>query len=116
MLDIKAFDPMLHKRLTGRDNGRVLESARLLAKAGKLYELRYLMIPGETDSEREIENLKRFAHELDGPVRIRLNAFRTHGVRGEAEHWPAMDRARVEEAAAMLHADGLGPVALPSVW
>lgn len=116
MLDIKAFDPETHNRLTGRDNTRSLESARLLHKAGKLYEIRYLMIPDQTDGAAEIESLKAFLRALGGPVRIRLNAFRTHGVRDAAARWPAMAREKVEAVAGILNGAGLGPVALPALW
>ena len=45
MLDIKAFDNGTHMALTGRCNRRSLASARSLHAHGKLFELRYLMIP-----------------------------------------------------------------------
>ena len=115
MLDIKAFDPEIHQHLTGRGNSRSLEAARLLHETGKLHELRYLMIPGQTDSDTEIEQLKAFAASLGGPVRIRLNAYRTHGVRGEAADWPALDRDRIEAAAAILENADIGPVLLPAI-
>jgi pyruvate formate lyase activating enzyme len=116
MLDIKAFDPARHKRLTGKDNARVLASARLLHAAGKLHELRYLMIPGETDREDEVAALEAFVTELGGPVRLRLNAFRNHGVKGEAADWPPMERETLESAAARLKAAGVGPLILPTVY
>jgi len=115
MLDIKAFDPALHQRLTGRSNARSLASAYILHKAGKLYELRYLMIPGQTDSAAELESLKAFARSLGGPVRLRLNAFRSHGVRGEAAAWPPMPGDEVAAAARQLARANIGPVALPAI-
>jgi pyruvate-formate lyase-activating enzyme len=116
MLDIKAFDPALHLGLTGRDNARSLNSARITHAAGKLYELRYLMLPGQTDTPEEIAHLIRFADELGGPLRIRLNAFHAQGVRGKAGDWPSMPRPRVEAVADQLRQAGLGPVILPAVW
>ncbi|MCM5554795.1 YjjW family glycine radical enzyme activase [Pleomorphomonas sp. NRKKF1] len=116
MLDIKAFDPERHRRLTGADNDLSLASARLLAEAGKLYELRFLMIPGETDSPEEISALSALAHELGPHTRLRLNAFQHHGVRGPAATWAPMPRAGVEAAAGVLQASGLAEVVLPSVW
>lgn len=118
MLDVKAFDAGRHRRLTGQDNARVLASARLLAAAGKLHELRFLMVPGETDRAEEIAALVAFAREIGagGPrVPIRLNAFRHHGVRGPALAWPAMPREGIEAAAAALVAAGF-TVRLPAVW
>ena len=116
MLDIKAFDPDTHHYLTGRDNARSLESARILHKAGKLHELRYLMVPDQTDSEAEIESLKAFTQTLDGPVCVRLNAFRTHGVRGAAADWPTITREKVEAAAGVLERANVGPILLSALW
>ncbi|WP_420411189.1 YjjW family glycine radical enzyme activase [Roseibium sp.] len=115
MLDIKAFDVQLHKSLTKRTNTRSLASARQLADAGKLYELRYLMIPGRTDTDAELDALADFVRSLPQPIRLRLNGFRTHGVRPEAAKLPALARDRLEAAAAKLETAGLGPVALPAI-
>jgi len=116
MLDIKAFDPYLHQYLTGRDNARVLASARRLHAAGKLHELRFLLIPGQTDTGAEIAALISFVKKLGHGLRIRLNAFRRHGVRGAAADWPPMPREGVEAVAEQLTAAGLGPVSVPAVW
>lgn len=116
MADVKAFDPVRHRRLTRQGNVRPLASARLLAAAGKLHELRFLMIPGETDGADEIAALAAFVTELGPETRVRLNAFQHHGVRGPAHAWPKMSRQGVEAAAAALRAAGLRTVALPAVW
>ncbi|WP_370676322.1 YjjW family glycine radical enzyme activase [Pleomorphomonas sp. PLEO] len=116
MLDIKAFDTERHRRLTGTDNDLSLASARLLADAGKLYELRFLLIPGETDHPEEIAALATLACALGSQTRLRLNAFQHHGVRGPAASWLPMPRAGVEAAAATLRANGVAEVAVPSVW
>lgn len=116
MLDIKAFDPTRHRRLTGADNDLSLASARQLAEAGKLYELRFLLIPGETDRPEEIAALAALAQELGPDTRLRLNAFQHHGVRGPVASWPTMPRGGVEAAAATLRAAGIAEVAVPSVW
>lgn len=116
MLDVKAFDPERHRRLTGAENALSIASARLLATAGKLYELRFLMIPGETDRTEEIAALITLASELGPAIRLRLNAFQNHGVRGPAATWAPMARDGVEAAAASLRAAGISEVAVPSVW
>lgn len=115
MLDIKAFDADLHRELTGRANARSLASVRMLHAAGKLFELRYLMIPDHTDSDADIDALIGFVKSLGGQVRIRLNGFRTHGVRGEAAAWPAMERERLVAAATRLECADIGPVSLPAL-
>lgn len=52
MLDVTAFEPARHRALTGQDNDRVLALARLLAQAGKLAEIRLLVISGWTEARR----------------------------------------------------------------
>ena len=116
MLDIKAFDNGTHMALTGRCNRRSLASARSLHAHGKLFELRYLMIPSHTDTDLELDQLAEFASSLDRSLRVRLNAFQHHGVRGEAREWEKMSRAGVEMAAERLRAAGLANVVTPSVW
>jgi pyruvate formate lyase activating enzyme len=114
MLDIKAMDPARHQSLTGQGNARVMASAWALAAAGKLAELRFLVVPGQTDRDDEIAAFTALARNLG--VRLRLNAFRHHGVRGAALDWPEAERDQVEPIAGALEAEGLGPVATPPVW
>ena len=116
MLDIKGVDPALHQRLTGQSNEKVLHSARLLHEAGKLFELRYLLIPGQTDSTQQITALQNLANRLGDNIRIRLNAFQHHGVRGPALDWKTMEREGVERAAAQLREAGISDVVTPVLY
>lgn len=122
MLDVKAMDRDRHRALTGRDNDRVLASARIVQAAGKLQELRYLMVPGMNDQEEEIAALIGFARDLGlqagqaGGPRIRLNAYQHHGVRGPARDWPKMTRDGLEAVAARLRGAGLTEVVTPVVY
>ena len=116
MLDIKGFDPTLHKRLTGKSGDKALRSARLLHQAGKLYELRYLLTPGQTDGQEEIDALQAFAAGLGGDIRVRLNAFQHHGVRGKALNWPTMQREGVEQIATRLRNAGIAQVIIPALY
>ena len=116
MLDIKSFDSATHQALTGMQNVKSLESARLLQAAGKLHELRFLLIPGETDSDAELDSLIRFAKALGADTRVRLNAFQHHGVKGEALGWEKMTEAGVRKAAERLRAAGIGNIATPAVY
>jgi len=115
MLDVKAFDPARHVALTGRSNARSLASVRHVHAAGKLAELRFLMVPGQTDSDAELDALLALAGELGPDVPIRLNGFRRHGVRGKAEGWPDMPRDGLEAAAARLRGAGVAHVSLPAL-
>jgi YjjW family glycine radical enzyme activase len=116
MLDIKSFHQPTHQELTGEDNLMSLRSARLLHAAGKLYELRFLMIPGKTDGDAELDKLIDFARSLGDDIRIKLIAFQHHGVRGEALGWDKMPEAGVDMAAARLRAAGMQNVVTPAVY
>lgn len=116
MLDIKGFDKPTHEALTGMTNTRSLASARLLHAAGKLYELRFLLVPGKTDGDAELDRLLEFVQELGADTRVKLNAFQHHGVRGEALGWDKMTEAGVERAAGRLRAAGISNIATPAVY
>jgi YjjW family glycine radical enzyme activase len=114
MLDIKAFHQPLHAELTGMNNLQSLESAKTLYTAGKLYELRFLMIPGKTDCEAELNSLIDFVAALGSNVRVKLNAFQHHGVRGKALDWQKMSETGVIAAAERLRAAGIDNVITPT--
>lgn len=116
MLDIKAFQQPLHHELTGRDNLLSLQSAKILYVAEKLYELRFLMIPGKTDGEAELSGLIDFVATLGPDVRVRLNAFQHHGVKGEALDWQKMHETDVIAAAERLRAAGINNVITPTTY
>ena len=116
MLDIKGFDNHTHEALTGMPNEKSLQSARLLHAAGKLHELRFLLVPGRTDSDAELDSLVELVSELGVGTRIRLNAFQHHGVRGKALGWDKMTEAGVDKAAERLRAAGISNVATPAVY
>ncbi|MFV0360982.1 YjjW family glycine radical enzyme activase [Tropicimonas sp.] len=116
MLDIKALDDTTHRALTGVGNALVLRSARFLHQMDKLHELRFLVVPGYTDSRAEIGALAAFVQSLDPGIRVRLNAFQRHGVRGPARDWPAATRDSVEIIAEWLRRSGLREVETPAIY
>ena len=94
------------------------QALQLLAQAGKLAEVRLLMVPGRSDfldaTGALEEALTTFLLSL-GPVPIRLNGFRHHGVRGEALSWPEAGSADLTVLANALKAKGFGSVMLPAI-
>jgi pyruvate formate lyase activating enzyme len=116
MLDIKAFSNERHMALIGKGNERSLNSVRLVHAAGKLHEIRFLLIPGETDSDDELHSLADFVASLGDDVRVRLNAFQHHGVRGDALQWEKMPEAGVGLAAQRLRMAGIDNVVTPAVY
>ncbi len=116
MLDIKSFDSATHRELTTKDNLKSLRSARILQAAGKLYELRVLLIPGKTDSDAELDGLIDFVQLLGRDTRVKLNAFQHHGVRAKALAWEKMSEAGVDRAAGRLRAAGIDNVITPALY
>jgi len=116
MLDIKAFDPALHHGLTGQDNEKTLKTAETVRDAGKLYELRFLVIPGKTDTAAEIDSLTEFSLSLGPDIRVRLNAFQHHGVRAEAQGWEVMAKTGIDKFAAHLRKAGISEVITPALY
>ncbi len=118
MIDLKGWHEPVHLALTGRGRERVLVSLQLLAQAGKLAEVRLLLVPGRSDfldADGTLDGgLAAFLRAL-GPVPIRLNGFRHHGVRGEALSWPEAGSADLTVLANALKAKGFGSVMLPAI-
>jgi pyruvate formate lyase activating enzyme len=88
MLDLKALDEQKHLELTGNSNSVVLDSIKHLQKLGKLYEVRLLLIPGVNDSDQQLIDTAMWLRNIDPAMRIKINAFKTHGVRAVAKVWP----------------------------
>ncbi len=116
MIDVKAFCSARHQDLTGQSNSETLRSARLVYAAGRLHELRFLLIPGETDIPAELDGLAEFVRSLGTDLRVKLNAFQRHGVRGPARSWTPMTEEGVDEAAEHLRAAGLKNIVRPAVY
>ena len=116
MIDLKGGRESVHHSLTGQGRERVLASLQLLARAGKLAELRLLQVPWRSDfldARGELDaGLAAFLQTL-GPVPIRLNGFRHHGVRGEAMGWQEAAMEELDRLSNALKVKGFGPIALP---
>ena len=116
MIDLKGWRDSVHHALTGQGRERVLASLQLLARVGKLEELRLLHVPGRTDfidADGKLEaGLVSFLQSL-GPVPIRLNGFRHHGVHGEALAWQEAAMDELDGLSNALKVKGFGPISLP---
>lgn len=75
LYDLKAIDPEVHKRCTGRDNGLILENLRKLDELGCRVEIRYPYVPGYNDGE--CEKIGAFLAERKHIKRIKVLGY--HG-------------------------------------
>lgn len=80
ILDMKAFTSAQHQRVTGvQDNAPVLEFGRRLSTLKRPMWLRYVLVPGLTDVDEEIEQIARFAGSLGVVERAEILPFHQMG-------------------------------------
>lgn len=83
MLDVKAYNTEAHRKLTGKGSELVLMNAVELAKAGKLEEIRTVIVPNLLPDEETVDQTtKLIAPYLKiKDIRYKIIAFRNMGVR-----------------------------------
>jgi len=79
ILDIKAWDPERHRRLTGMEIGPTLEFARRLAARRRPVWVRYVLVPGWGDQPGEAEGVAAFAASLGNVERVDVLPFHQMG-------------------------------------
>ncbi len=97
LFDLKALDPDIHLRLTGRDNQEILQNMEQISARGLLHEIRTVVVPGFNDSEGEIGRIAEWIRQLNAYSNWRLIPFRPHGVRSYLGHSPSLGAARLAE-------------------
>jgi pyruvate-formate lyase-activating enzyme len=110
MVDLKALDPDVHRRLTGRDNDLVLDSIRYLHAHGRLAEVRLLLVPWFNDTAEQLDRTAAWLADLDPGLRVVVMGFRRHGVRPEYADLPEAGPHLLERARAALERAGLTQV------
>ena len=80
LLDIKAFDCDLHRRIAGCGNESVLDCALYLAEMGKRTWIRRVLVPGLTDGEDDLRQTGDFIRSLGNVEKVEVLAYHTLGV------------------------------------
>ncbi len=70
LYDIKAIDSALHKKLTGKDNSRILENLKFLSESGASIEIRFPLVCGCNDGE--VDKIGSFLQGLKGIKRVKV--------------------------------------------
>jgi pyruvate formate lyase activating enzyme len=107
LVDLKCFDDAVHRRMTGQSNALVLRSIERLAAAGKLHEVRLLVVPGLNDDPRLLERTAAWLHGVDPEMRVKVIGFRRHGVRPSARELREPCRDEMAAYAAAVRAAGI---------
>lgn len=79
LLDIKSWDRQRHIELTAKDNEPTLNFARRLATSKKTIWLRYVLVPGFTDDEVDINHTAEFVGGLGVVQRVDVLPFHQMG-------------------------------------
>ena len=80
ILDMKAFEPEQHERVTGiRDNGPVLAFGRRLSALRRPMWLRYVLVPGLTDDPEEMAKVAAYGASLGVVERAEILPFHQLG-------------------------------------
>jgi len=80
LLDIKHINDEKCKDLVGFSNKLELEFARYLSDNNIPMWIRQVLIPGYTDDEKDLIDLKNFLKTLKTVQKVELNAYHTLGV------------------------------------
>lgn len=72
LLDIKHIVSEEHKKLTGHNNGNILECAKYLSDINKPVWIRHVLVPGITDRVEHLKELRSFLDTLTNVVKIEI--------------------------------------------
>jgi len=105
MLDIKAYSPQNHNRITGYANEKILKSIQYLNSENKLDEIRFVLVPGFNNDKAEIKNISNLMQSLSPEVRKVLIKLRKHGIRDKYHYLSEPTQQEIEQAVKILKAD-----------
>ena len=80
LLDIKHIDSERHRWLTGHPNEHILDCARYLSDTGIPVWIRHVLVPGITDNEEQLHELRRFLDTLTNVKKIEVLPYHTLGL------------------------------------
>ncbi len=79
LLDIKAYDQAIARRVTGRGTAPTLAFARRLADRNQTVWVRYVLAPGWTDDPEDVAAVAGFTASLGNVERVDILPFHTLG-------------------------------------
>ena len=79
LLDIKSWDPATYTRVTGVKIDSTLAFARRLQRRGIPVWIRFVLVPGLTDDEANLDGIARFVSTLTNVQRVQVLPFHKLG-------------------------------------
>ncbi len=80
LLDIKQIDEQKHLALTGQSNQNILKFATYLSDQRKDVWIRYVLVPGISDDDQDVDKLAQFLKTLKNIKRIEVLPYHTLGI------------------------------------
>ena len=74
-VDLKSFSEKFYQKVCGAKLKPVLESIRLMHKAGIWIEITTLVVPNQNDSEKELTQIARFIAKIDKTIPWHISRF-----------------------------------------
>lgn len=88
LLDVKQYNPVRHRSLTGHSNETTLATAAWLEQNNRPFWLRYVLVPGYTDYEEDIRALGEALGRYHNIQRVEILPYHRLGVhKYEAMGW-----------------------------
>ena len=79
IVDVKAVNKQLHKKITSRELGQAEKFIALLESNKKQYWIRYVLVPGLNDSEQDLKSLGRRVRALRYCSKLEFLPYHTLG-------------------------------------
>ena len=79
LLDIKSYEPETYRRVCGVDLQPTLDFARRLESMGRKMWIRFVLVPGLTDAQANVEGLADFVASLKMVERVEVAPFHKLG-------------------------------------
>jgi pyruvate formate lyase activating enzyme len=79
LLDIKHVNEEKHKIITGSDNKKIRKFARYTSEKGIPVWIRYVLVPGLTDSEEDLQSASEFIKGMKNVQKIEVLPYHTMG-------------------------------------
>lgn len=115
LLDIKSWRPMTYKMVTGCCIEPTLKFAKRLEEKKIRTWVRFVLVPGLTDHEENIDGVAQFAASLSNVERVDIlpfhkmgeHKYKSLGIPYRLEDTPSPTPAEVERAVAIMRKHGL---------
>ncbi len=80
LLDLKHSDSKEHKKLTGIGNENIIACAKHLNELNKDVWIRHVLLPGITDSEKQLKDLRAIIDKLPNVKKVEILPYHSLGV------------------------------------